>query len=232
MSQTNLISAKSIEKLIQIGQMSGNININGNFNQIIINVGENLLSQVGNKNSFPNSNYKEVIANLISKFNKNVLLDIDTCKEIILLLYLHPDPEPSVRLLYSQRPIQDLISMTMWIPPIHSIEKKYGVLKSMGIDSDEKYRELKKTFEKRHDFSEGIYSSKFLFKISNQFMELLQTDKTLARDFIDTHPEIFDLHVDQILAALTVAHSDEKESLDFIQDSRQFLYNAYLQRSF
>ncbi len=66
MGQTNLVSAESIEKLIQIGQMSGNININGNFNQIVITVGENILSQIGDETFFSDVNYTDAIITIIS----------------------------------------------------------------------------------------------------------------------------------------------------------------------
>lgn len=230
MGQTNLISAESIEKLIQIGQMSGNININGNFNQIIINVGENVLSQIGGKTSFSDTNYTDVIITLISKFDKDTLLDIETYQKIVLLLYLHPNPEPSVNMLFSHRPISDLISMTMWISYIRGVEKEYKALQSMGIDSDRKYEELKRVFEKRHDFYRNTYDPKYVLKIADQFMSALWKDEILAYDYIDSHPEILDLSVDQLLAGLTIINVNENENLDFIQETRQFLHHVRTQK--
>ena len=245
MGQTNLVSAESIEKLIQIGQMSGNININGNFNQIIITVGENILSQIGDETFFSDVNYTDAIITIISGFNKNQLLDIDTYQEIMVLLYIHPNPEPSVNLLFSQRPIPDLISLTMWISYVYGVSKRIDILKPFGIDGDKKFQVLTKAFEKWHNFNRTTYSSKYILKITNQFIQAFWKDRTLAYDYIDSHPEILDFHVDQCLAGATVLdfegmnlvldlegmNFDEQESLSFIQETRQFLHNIRILKS-
>ena len=244
MGQTNLVSAESIEKLIQIGQMSGNININGNFNQIVITVGENILSQIGDETFFSDVNYTDAIITIISEFDKNQLLDIDTYQEIMVLLYIHPNPEPSVNLLFAQRPIPDLISLTMWISYVYGVSKRIDILKPFGIDGDKKFQVLTKAFEKRHDFNRTTYSAKYILKITNQFMRTLWKDVTLAYDYIDSHPEILDFHVDQCLASFTVLDSekmgfvldleemefDRQETLEFIQETRQFLHNIRIQK--
>lgn len=231
MSQTNLIQAESIEKLIQIGQMAGNININGNFNQIIINVGENVLSQIGEAKYFPDTNYTDVIIDLISKFKKNQLLDMKTYQEIVFLLYLHPNPQTPITILFEQRPIPDLISMAMWIPFVRRIEKEHKILKSVGIDGDKKYEELKRAFEEKHDFRRSTYDSGFVRKISDDFMSALWKNETLAHNFVSSHPEILDLQVDQCLAGFTILFGDEKEKIDFLQESRQFLHNVRSQQN-
>lgn len=231
MGQTNLVSAESIEKLIQIGHMSGNININGNFNQIIINVGENVLSQIGEERYFPDTNYTDVIIDLISRFKKNQLLDVRTYQEIVFLLYLHPNPETPVNILFEQRPIPDLISMSMWIPFVRRIEKEHKILKSMGIDGDKKYEELKRAFEEKHDFRRNTYDSGYIRKISDEFMSALWKNETLAHNFVSSHPEILDLQVDQCLAGFTLLFGDEKEKIDFLQETRQFLHNVRSQQN-
>lgn len=191
MGQTNLINAKSIEKLIQIGQLSGNININGNFNQIIIHVGENILSQVGNKKYFPDTNYTDTIVELISKFDKKQLLNGETCQKIVFLLYLHPNPLMSVKVLFEQRPFPDLISMLAWIFYFLTIEKERKILESIGIDGNKKSEELRQAFNEKHDFPKNTYEPEVIARISSEFMDVLWENETLAYNFVVSHPEIW-----------------------------------------
>ena len=106
---TQRIFLQGVEKLIQIGYMRGNINVNGNVERVVFSVGEDLREALQSAPQ-PEEGITDLMVRYVDKF-KNGLIDYDTGVEVAFLLSVHPDPTLALSILSSRRPKADIITL-------------------------------------------------------------------------------------------------------------------------
>jgi len=228
----NQINAEIIDKFLQIGKMQGNVNVNGIFNRVIIHIDEMTLAQIDAKKYRSQNNYTDIIIGLANKFHKDQLMDLDTCQEITILLFLHPNPEMPTSMLFAQRPLPDLITMLIWLPFVVWADNEGSSLKSIGIDSKKKYDEIIKAFYQKFQFNKiHTYDAAFVTKTANEFMHVIWENHRYAKEYSQLHPEVLNLEIDQYLAFFTAVVYPDDKALIHIKDTRQVLHNIRVQNS-
>lgn len=201
----HMITAKNVEKLIQIGKMQGDININGSFNQIFIQAAENLLEQVRRPSFVPQQSLTDDIVRIISKFRDDEILHISTCIEIALILLVHPEPKIPMDILFSMRPKADICTFLFLFPVFKGKENEMLFLREFGIDSTSRFSELfgltAAQFRKavKTPLEENLAN-----KLTDGLLEAASKGKFYGDDFVRKYPHALSLQVDGCIASMAI----------------------------
>lgn len=226
---TKQVMLESVEKLIQIGQMSGDINVQGNVERVVFSVGEDLRSAL-QSSSKPEEGITDLIVKTADKFSDDELMDFDTGVEITFLLTVHPNPIIALDILSSRRPKADMITLYVLLPLFKNFEKHANLLRMLDYDPDKKFQELTNALEStraiKELLSEGVLVEVVL-KLVQEYLQSYTQGKFTEWAYFANHPEVLLLSVDWFIVAMArdaFLKSDHK-ALEHFMDIRQTLSN-------
>jgi hypothetical protein len=226
-SKSNQVMLESVEKLIQIGHMVGNVNVRGNVERIVFSVGEDLRSALRDS-AKPEEGITDLIVKTADKFSQDELLDFDTGVEIIFLLMVHPNPTLALNILSSRRPKADMITLIWLLPAFAKFEEKAKTLRVFGFDEDKRIQEITNAFKATKgikDWQAEDVPKEVVSKLVDEFLQAYTKDGVSEWAYFVTHPEVVLLSVDSFIASMALQafmHSDHKALGHFMKIRQTF----------
>lgn len=220
---SNQLSLSNIEKLIQIGNVYGNIVIQGD---VLIEFGD-IVYKALRHSSQPENSLTDLIVKLVDKFGDKELLDLKTGLLINFALLIHPNPAIALRILSKLRPNADINSLSLLFET-QTIADKTKLFESLEIDKEKQIENLKESFDVTDTFKklkqENIPDD-VIQKMLHGYLRVLNTGEYSERLYFTQHPEILTMSTDLQLAKTCVSafwNSDERVVSDFM-DIREYL---------
>lgn len=229
---TKQVMLESVDKLIQIGRMSGNINVLGNVEKVVLSVGEDLQSAL-RSSSKPEEGITDLIVKTADKFSDDELMDFETGVTIIFLLLIHPDPIIALDILSSRRPKADMITLIWILSHFKIYAQKTRILNMFGYDTDKRFQEITKAFESTKGIKQWLsesVSNEVVSKLAQEYLQAYTQGTFSEWAYFSTHPEALLLSVDWFIAGMAhqaFIQSDYK-ALRHFMDIRQTFSNYRL----
>ena len=226
-SKSNHLIIKSVEKLVQIGRVTGNVNIHGNVEKAFFSVGNDLLDTM-RKSAKPEESITDVIVKTADKFDEQELMSFDVGAKILFLLMIHPDPMIALDILSSRRPKADMNTLFWLLSPFAKFEIESNILKVFGYDRDERMKEIQRAFNATKTFKQAkaeAIPNEIVSKLVKEFMDAYISSGAAEYGYVISHPEIFSMSVDFFFASMAVQaflKSDEKGLEHFMEIRQNF----------
>ena len=220
----NQLSLSNIEKLVQIGNVYGNVVVKGN---ILVSFGSKVHKALG-FSSQPEEGLTDYILQLIDKFGKKELIDLETGLEIGFSLLLHPNPIILVKVLSYQRPNADINTLSLLFQVAQRIAEETDLFHSLGIGKETQIEKVKKAFETTDTYKKFVKEDippSTVQNLLHGYFTVLNTGEYSERLYFTQHPELLFITTDWHLANTCVnafMNSDERVVENFM-DIREYL---------
>lgn len=224
-SKSGNLTLKSVEKLIQIGRVSGNVNIQGNIEKAFFSVGDDLLDAM-RKSAKPEESLTDLIVKTADKFDGGKLISFDVGAKILFLLMIHPEPIIALDILSSRRPKADIFTLFWLAPSFLLFEAENNIFKSFGYNRNERIEEVNRAFFATKAFKQGnaeAFTDEMILKIAKGFMEARSSNGMAEYSYVLSHPEVFSMSVDSLHAKMCAEAFIKKDykALEHFMEIRQ-----------
>lgn len=224
-SKSNRLTLKSVEKLIQIGRVTGNVNIQGNIEKAVFSIGDDLLDAM-RESVKPEESLTDLIVKTADKFDKGELMSFDVGAKILFLLMIHPEPIIALDILSSRRPKADVFTLFWLTESFLLFEAKHNIFKEFGYNRDERIKEINKAFLATKSFKQGnaeAFTDEMTLKIAKGFMEASSSSGMSEYGYVLSHPEVFSMSVDALHAKMCAEAFIKKDykALEHFMEIRQ-----------
>lgn len=221
---SNQLSLSNIEKLIQIGNVYGNVVVKGDM---LVPFGSKVHKALA-FSSQPEEGLTDYILQLIDKFGKKELIDLETGLEIGFSLLLHSNPIILVKVLSYQRPNADINTLSLLFQVAQGIAEETELFKSLGIEKETQIEKVKKAFETTDTYKKFIKEdmpASAIQELLHGYFTVLNTGEYSERLYFTQHPELLFMSTDWHLANTCInafLNSDERVVNNFM-DIREYL---------
>lgn len=221
---SNQLSLSNIEKLVQIGNVYGNVVIQGD---VLIKFGDMVYKALRHSPQ-PENSLTDLIAELVNKFDDKELLDLKTGLLINLALLIHPNPAIALRILSKLRPNADINSLFLLFESAKTIADETQLFESLEIDKEKQIENVKESFEVTDTFKKlkkENMPDNVIQKMLHGYLRVLGTGEYSERLYFTQHPELLSMSTDLHLARTCVnafRSLDERVVNDFM-DIREYL---------
>lgn len=221
----NHLTLKNVEKLIQIGRVGGNVNIQGNIEKAVFSIGGDLIDAL-QESVKPEESLTDLIVKTADKFDKGELMSFDIGAKIVFMLMIHPEPIIALDILSTRRPKAD-VNTLFWLVPFYlALDTKNNIFGTFGYNRDERIDEINKAFwatkTVKQVNAEGI-SDEVLFTMVKDFMAAYSSGGMSEYGYVLNHPEIFSMSVDAYYAKISAEAFIKKDykALEHFMEIRQ-----------
>jgi len=220
----NQLSLSNIEKLVQIGNIYGNVVVKGD---ILVSFGSKVHKALG-FSSQPEEGLTDCILELIDKFGEKELINLETGLEIGFALLLHPNPTILLKVLSSHRLNADINTLSLLFQVAQRIAEETEFFKSLGVEKETQIEKVKKAFETTDTYKKFVKEdipASAIQKLLQGYFTVLNTGEFSERLYFTQHPELLSMTTDWHLANTCVnafLNSDERVVRNFM-DIREYL---------
>jgi len=220
----NHLSLSNIEKLVQIGNVYGNVVVKGD---VLVSFGKNIYKALG-YSSQPENSLTDYIVELADKFGEKELISLEVGLEINLSLLIHPNPTIAMRILSKIRPSPDINSLLLLFGVAKIIADETRLFESLQIDKTNQIEMVGRSIESTNTYkalvSENI-PNEVTQKLLDGYFRVLGTGEYSERLYFMQNPELLlmstDLHIAKICVSAFL-NSDERVVNEFM-DVREYL---------